>query len=123
MPGGRDDQDAGHRSQGPTNDPAGRGADNAGLSYFRSLRSAGPMLGAGIQFAASVILMFFLGKWGDDEFGTTPWLMLTGLAFGFAAGMVSFVRAARRAGDEADSSKSGSEVKPGGSKKTGTERK
>lgn len=77
-------------------------SDPAGTSYHKALRSAGPMLGAGAQFAASVILMFFLGKWADNSFGTAPWLMVTGLAFGFAAGMVSFIKAARRASDEAD---------------------
>jgi ATP synthase protein I len=56
------------------------------------LRSVGPLLGSGLQLAISVVLMFFIGRWLDGLCGTTPWLMVTGIAFGFAAGMVALVK-------------------------------
>jgi ATP synthase protein I len=56
------------------------------------LRSVGPLLGSGLQLALSVVVMFLIGRWLDGKFGTTPWLMVVGIAFGFAAGMVALIR-------------------------------
>jgi F0F1-type ATP synthase assembly protein I len=62
--------------------------------------AAGPLFGAGIQMAVGIVLMFFVGKWLDAKWGTTPWLMLVGILFGSAAGMTQFIRAANRASRE-----------------------
>jgi ATP synthase protein I len=61
-------------------------------SYVKAVRSAGPLFGAGIQLAAAIILMFFLGRWLDTKLGTSPWLMLVGIFFGLGAGMYNFFR-------------------------------
>jgi F0F1-type ATP synthase assembly protein I len=63
---------------------------------------AGPLFGAGVQMAAGIVVMFFLGKWLDAKWGTTPWLMLAGILFGCAAGMTQFVRAANSASRQED---------------------
>jgi F0F1-type ATP synthase assembly protein I len=54
------------------------------------------VIAASIQLAAAVILMLLLGKWLDGRFGTSPWMMLTGLAIGFAAGFYSFLRSIQK---------------------------
>jgi len=43
---------------------------------FSSLRAAGPYLGLGTQLAATMVLMFFLGKWLDDYLNTIPLFVL-----------------------------------------------
>ena len=60
--------------------------------YGSILRGLGPLLGAGIQLAASAVLMFFVGRWLDDRCGTTPWLMVAGIFLGIGAGLTSFIR-------------------------------
>ncbi len=64
-----------------------------------AFRSAGPLLGAGIQLAASVLLLLFAGRWLDNRYGTAPWLMVTGIVLGFGAGLTSFIRMVNRLDD------------------------
>jgi len=52
----------------------------------------GPFLTLGLQLAASVVVFFFLGRWLDSVFDTTPWLMIGGLVVGAAGGFISFFR-------------------------------
>jgi F0F1-type ATP synthase assembly protein I len=66
--------------------PPGSGSDNS------TLRSIAPYLTMGIQLAIPVVLFFFLGKWLDGKFGTSPWLMLAGLMLGAVGGMIKFIR-------------------------------
>lgn len=66
--------------------------DSGFSSYFKAMRAAGPLFGSGIQLAASVVLMFFIGQWLDKKFSTEPWLMLAGIFFGLGAGLYNFVR-------------------------------
>jgi len=54
------------------------------------------VIAASIQLAAAVILMLLLGRWLDGRLGTAPWLMLAGLAIGFAAGFYSFLRSVQK---------------------------
>ena len=56
------------------------------------LQAAAPYMTLGAQIAAAVILFLFIGKYADDAFGTKPWLMVTGIAVGFAGGMIHFFR-------------------------------
>ena len=77
------------------------GKRNSGFSnYSKSLRSAGPIIGSGIQLAASVVLMFFLGRWADEKFHTAPWLLIAGIIFGVGAGLYSFIKTAMSIGGE-----------------------
>jgi ATP synthase protein I len=64
-----------------------------GFSTFARLyRDAGPYLALGVQLAATVVIMFYVGKWADEYFDTEPWLMIVGLAIGAGAGFYNFFR-------------------------------
>ena len=60
--------------------------------FFTSFRDIGPFLTLGIQLAGAVALMFFLGRWLDQQWGTSPWMMLLGTVFGTGAGLFSFIK-------------------------------
>ena len=60
------------RPDGPSKDPSG-------------LRSAATLLAIPSLLIISPLVGFFLGDLGDKRFHTSPWLALTGLAFGFVA--------------------------------------
>lgn len=47
---------------------------------------------AGIQLAVSVVAGLMLGNYADERLGTAPWLLIIGLALGFAGGLVNLVR-------------------------------
>jgi ATP synthase protein I len=49
----------------------------------REMASAGAM---GLQFGISVAIGAFGGNWLDKQFDTAPWLVLTGIVLGAAAG-------------------------------------
>jgi ATP synthase protein I len=66
--------------------------DSGFSSLPGAIRSAGPLIGSGIQLATSVVVMFFLGRWLDDRFGTSPWLMIVGTFLGLGAGLFSFIK-------------------------------
>jgi ATP synthase protein I len=70
--------------------------DSGYSQYARALRSAGPLFGSGIQLAATVVLMFFVGRWLDSMWNSSPWMMIVGIFFGFAAGLVNFIRIVNR---------------------------
>jgi ATP synthase protein I len=46
--------------------------------------------------ALAVALGALFGYWADGTLGSTPWLMLLGLGFGFAAGMKGVFRYMRQ---------------------------
>ena len=76
-----------------TIDPAARTARGA----YRNLSSAS----VGLELGISVIIGLVLGMYLDRELGTTPWMMLLFLGFGFAAGFRGVLRAVRREDREA----------------------
>lgn len=49
-------------------------------------------MGVGLQFAASILLFFFLGRWLDGRLGTEPWLLVLGVFVGLTAGFWSMYR-------------------------------
>lgn len=51
---------------------------------------------AGIQLAASVVGGLLIGNYADKKLGTSPWLLLTGLALGFFGGLVNLIRIIKR---------------------------
>jgi F0F1-type ATP synthase assembly protein I len=53
---------------------------------------AGEVLGVGMQFAGSILLFLFAGRWLDGRLGTEPWLMIVGVMIGAAAGFFSMYR-------------------------------
>jgi len=69
--------------------------DDSGYARFaNAVRSATPLLNAGIQMAVAVVAFLFLGRWLDGLWNTTPWLMLVGGFLGAAGGLYSFIRTA-----------------------------
>jgi len=50
-------------------------------------------MGLGTQLAATIILMFFLGRWLDVEFDTKPWWTIFLSFFGGVAGIYNFIKA------------------------------
>ena len=59
---------------------------------FEGWRESGSLYGAGVQIAAGIVLMAFIGWWIDTRWGTTPWIMVLGICFGAAAGMYQLVK-------------------------------
>ena len=45
------------------------------------------MSSVGLEMGLAVIIGLFFGRWLDGKAGTTPWLMILFICFGFAAGM------------------------------------
>ena len=60
--------------------------------HVQSYASIGPYLGLGTQLAATIILMFFLGRWLDSKFGTTPLLLIVFSIVGGFAGIYNFIK-------------------------------
>ena len=73
----------------PTNDPD---SENEPWYSSKTFRAVGPFFTLGIQLAAAVALMFFLGRWLDERWGTTPWMMLAGTTLGATAGLYNFIK-------------------------------
>jgi F0F1-type ATP synthase assembly protein I len=48
--------------------------------------------GVGIQFAASILLFLYVGKWVDSKLGTAPWCLIAGVFVGAGAGFYSMYR-------------------------------
>ena len=55
-----------------------------------------PYLGLGIQLAATIILMIFLGIWLDGKFDTSPYLTLVFSILGIFTGMYHFIKSVTR---------------------------
>jgi F0F1-type ATP synthase assembly protein I len=66
------------------------------------LRGFAPFLTLGIQLALSIVAFFFLGKWLDGRFNTSPWLMFGGLLIGGVGGMVKFITSVMKLGQQQD---------------------
>lgn len=60
--------------------------------FADSYRTVGPYLGLGTQLAASIILMFFLGRWLDTELNSSPIMVLICSFIGGFAGIHNFIK-------------------------------
>jgi ATP synthase protein I len=60
--------------------------------FTKYYKDVGPYLGTGVQLAAIVVLMFFLGRWIDSQAGTDPVFTLIFAVFGIAAGLFNFIK-------------------------------
>ena len=58
----------------------------------QSFKNVGPYLGLGTQLAATVIIMFFLGKYLDDQLEFFPWLTISFSIIGAFAGIYNFIK-------------------------------
>jgi ATP synthase protein I len=66
-------------------------------AFYREL---GRYSALGFEMALSVVIGLGIGYYLDKWLGTAPWLMILWLGFGFAAGVRSLYRAAKRSGKE-----------------------
>ena len=66
--------------------------DGEKKNLLSGVRDSGPLLTSGLQIAAAIIVMFFIGRWLDERWHTTPWVMVGAMVFGCVAGMVQFIR-------------------------------
>lgn len=71
-------------------------------SQEKKLGDAGQFLTLGLQLAIAVVVFFFIGRWLDGEFETTPLFTLIGAGLGIAGGLVKFFRVAMMLGKQAD---------------------
>jgi ATP synthase protein I len=58
----------------------------------KTYREVGPYLGLGTQLAASIVLMFFFGKWLDEELDIFPLLTISLSFLGGFAGIYNFIK-------------------------------
>jgi len=58
-----------------------------------------------MEFAVAEMLGAGLGFWLDSKWSTSPWMLLTGVAAGFALGLYMIWRAAKEMEKQPDSSK------------------
>ena len=59
--------------------------------FAESYKTYGPYLGLGTQLAATVILMFFLGRWIDYQIKTFPVFLILFSLIGAFAGIYNFI--------------------------------
>ncbi|MCF6271362.1 MAG: AtpZ/AtpI family protein [Melioribacteraceae bacterium] len=59
----------------------------------KTYKDIGPYLGLGTQLAATMVLMFFLGRWLDEKLELTPILTISFALFGGFAGIYNFIKA------------------------------
>ena len=78
------------------------GGSPGGGERRRWRRDVAPFLTLGLQLAASVVLFFFLGRWLDEQWNTSPWLMLAGLLLGTVGGFVQFFRSVSSLGKDGE---------------------
>lgn len=57
----------------------------------------GSLATIGFEFIAAVLLPGALGWWIDTRLDSAPWLMIMGGVFGFVAGLILMMRAAKQA--------------------------
>ena len=62
--------------------------NNLGKTY----QEVGPYLGLGFQLAATIVLMFFLGRWLDSQFDMEPVLTIIFSFFGGFAGIYNVIK-------------------------------
>lgn len=55
-----------------------------------------PYLGLGLQLAATIVIMVFVGIWLDGKFDTSPYLTLIFSFFGIFTGMYHFIKSVTR---------------------------
>ncbi|MFH1527606.1 MAG: AtpZ/AtpI family protein [Bacteroidota bacterium] len=63
-------------------------SENIGKVYAE----VGPYLGLGFQLAATIILMFFFGRWLDAQFETEPLWTIVFSFLGGASGIYNFIK-------------------------------
>lgn len=66
-----------------------------GPEQRKQLRQAQRVASVGLEMSIAVVIGTLGGSWLDQRLGTRPWLALTGLLLGVAAGFRAVLRVAR----------------------------
>jgi ATP synthase protein I len=80
----------------PTGPPASSPDRPRSGSSNEDLSSWWQMTGIGVEFVVAIAMLGGIGWWADRHFGTSPWLMLVGVAVGFAVGLWIIIRGAMK---------------------------
>jgi F0F1-type ATP synthase assembly protein I len=63
-------------------------------SLTKTYREVGPYLGLGLQLAATMVVMIFIGDWIDKKYDTSPiWTLVFGI-LGIFTGMYQLIKTA-----------------------------
>jgi F0F1-type ATP synthase assembly protein I len=66
--------------------------NNGSNGVNKTYRELAPYLGLGLQLAATVIIMVFLGIWLDKKFNSGPYLTVICSALGVFAALYNFIK-------------------------------
>lgn len=58
----------------------------------RQARTSWKYGGIGLQFAGSIVLFLYVGRWVDSRLGSTPWGLILGVFVGAGAAFYSMYR-------------------------------
>lgn len=78
----------------PGGNPKNTKGDNSSRDAYPGKKyvEIGPYLGLGVQLAASIVLMFFLGYWLDKKLGTSPVFTIIMSFLGGFAGIYNVIK-------------------------------
>jgi F0F1-type ATP synthase assembly protein I len=74
-------------------DPTKR--DSASKIVGSSMREVSPYLGLGVEITVSMVFFILLGYFADGWLGTSPWLLITGIALSVVATTFTLLRMVR----------------------------
>ena len=72
------------------------GSERIGGDGSSPLSALYRLAGVGVELVVGVVLFGGIGWWLDGKWNTRPWLMISGGAVGFAAGLWRLFRIARK---------------------------
>ncbi len=73
-----------------------------GNGVEKSFKDAGPYLGLGFQFAATIVLLILAGSWLDVKLNTAPWFTVVLGLFGGFAGTYNLIKTVIELGKKQD---------------------
>ncbi|MGE5435814.1 MAG: AtpZ/AtpI family protein [Syntrophothermus sp.] len=68
--------------------------------YSKYYKEVGPYLGLGLQLAATVVVLFFVGRWIDNTTGKEPLFTLIFAVLGIFTALYHFVKTVLNMGDK-----------------------
>jgi len=64
---------------------------NSQSALWEAYRKLEPYLGLGVSFSVTILVFLFLGRWLDQQWGTSPWLLISGAALGLILGFIHMI--------------------------------
>ena len=68
---------------------------SASSAFGSSMREAGPYFGLGIELTISMVFFVIVGYFADQWLGTSPWLLILGIALSIVATGFTLARVVR----------------------------